>query len=285
MAQITIHQIHTGCVYVPTLIPFGTKDSSRSPRAVHQSLKDHIWLPVSVFLIEHPTHGKILIDTGWNRDMSPDGANERDAQIASLGSKLLYKAGPADLPLGDSAPEKLAALGIAPSDLDYVVLSHLDDDHANGLPQFKDAKRILVSEEELNYAEHDRVGRIRMQKKWWRDVDLRTFAWNGTGGPAGKSFDLFGDGSIVFINIPGHTPGQVATKVTGKDGKFFLYFADGGYTKDSWEKQIPSGVADNRDEQAASLSWIRTMSLDPLCIESQPNHDPDVEEHVITIEA
>lgn len=285
MSQITIHHMHTGRVYVPTLIPFGTDHGSRTPKAYHEALKDHIWLPVSVFLIEHPTHGKILIDTGWNRDMSPDGKNEKDAQIASLGNRILYKAGPADLPMGESALEKLAKLGISPSDLDYVILSHLDDDHANGLPQFKDAKRILVSKEELDYAEHDKVGRIRMQKKWWENVDLRTFTWNGTEGPAKKSFDLFGDGSIVLINIPGHTPGQVAVKVTGKDGKFFLYYADGGYTKDSWEKQIPSGVADDKDEQSLSLAWIRGMSLDPLCVESLPNHDPDVKEHVLTLEA
>lgn len=243
------------------LIPFGTKDGSQSKEAIQQALQDHIWLPVSVFLIEHPTHGKILVDTGWNRDMSPNGTMDRDAQIASLGSELLYKAGPADLPLGESAPEKLAELGTAPSDIDYVIISHLDDDHANGLPQFRDAKHILVSSDELNYAENDEKGRLRMQKKWWADVNLETFAWNGTEGPAGKSYDLFGDGSVVLINIPGHTPGQVAVKVTGKDGKFFLYFADGGYTKDSWAKQIPSGVADNREEQAASLGWIHSMSL------------------------
>lgn len=175
----------------------------------------------------------------------------------------------------------------------FLALAHLgrifpyyfDDEHANGLPQFRDAKHILVSGDELNYAENDEKGRMRMQKKWWADVNLETFDWNGTKGPAVKSYDLFEDGSIVLINIPGHTPGQAAVKITGRDGKFFLYFADGGYTKDSWAKQIPSGVADNREEQSASLAWIRSMSLDPLCTESQPNHDPDVEEHVITLEA
>ena len=39
---------------------------------------------------------------------------------------------------------------MTPSDIDYVLISHLDCDHANGLRQVKEAKNILVSElEEL----------------------------------------------------------------------------------------------------------------------------------------
>ena len=41
-------------------------------------------------------------------------------------------------------------------------------------------------------------------------VDLQTIEWNGTEGPAQKSFDLFDDGSIKMINIPGHCDGLCA---------------------------------------------------------------------------
>ncbi|CCI81866.1 MBL fold metallo-hydrolase [Lactobacillus hominis] len=34
-----------------------------------------------------------------------------------------------------TASEQLAKLGIKPSDIDYVIISHLDCDHANGLRQ------------------------------------------------------------------------------------------------------------------------------------------------------
>ncbi len=51
--------------------------------------KDWMWLPVSCYLVEHPK-GRILVDTGWHRDMSPDGVYDKKAQIKSLGSWILY---------------------------------------------------------------------------------------------------------------------------------------------------------------------------------------------------
>jgi len=40
-------------------------------------------------------------------------------------------------------------MGLTPSDIDYVLISHLDCDHANGLRQVKEAKNILVSKTEM----------------------------------------------------------------------------------------------------------------------------------------
>ena len=106
------------------------------------------------------------------------------------------------IPLGEAVDEQLESMGIQPADLDYVLLTHLDCDHANGLRAVKDAKHIIVAQEELDCAHKN--GFIRYKKKWWEGVDLQTIEWNGTEGPAQKSFDLFGDGSIKMINIPGH---------------------------------------------------------------------------------
>lgn len=50
---------------------------------------------------------------------------------------------------GQAIDEQLMKIGIKPSDLDYVLLSHLDCDHVNGLELVKDAKHILVSKDEL----------------------------------------------------------------------------------------------------------------------------------------
>lgn len=78
-------------------------------------------------------------------------------------------------------------------------LSHLDCDHANGLRSVAEAKALLVSPEELRFAENGSlVNRIRYAPKWWRGTGLRPFAWNGTEGPAGRSYDVFGDGSLVL---------------------------------------------------------------------------------------
>lgn len=106
-----------------SLISTYDKDIYRNPLAftgLFCSEKNQVILPVSSYLIEHP-HGLILINTGY-------------------------------LPMGWSVDERLAALGYKPSDIDYLLLSHLHCDHVSGLKQVKDAENILVSEPELRIA-------------------------------------------------------------------------------------------------------------------------------------
>ena len=90
------------------------------------------------FLIEHP-NGLILFDTGWHREMSPDGVYDKRAQIKSLGSWFLYQINQGRIAEGEAIDKQLAKLNHKPSDIDYVLLSHLDCDHANGLRLVKDA--------------------------------------------------------------------------------------------------------------------------------------------------
>ena len=97
------------------------------------------------------------------------------------------------------------------------------------------------------------------------------------------TYDLLGDGSIQLINIPGHADGLFAVKVKNEEGKFVLLFSDGGYARKSWEQQITSGIAADKQAQKRSLAWIREQSLDPDCVESLANHDPDIRPHVIEL--
>jgi len=39
----------------------------------------------------------------------------------------------------------------------------------------------------------------------------------------------------------------------------------------------------NKQAQIKSLEWIREQSLDPHCVESLANHDPDVVPHIIEL--
>lgn len=281
--SIKIHVMHTGRVCVSPNLPYGGADCSPiKASGVFGKIEDRLWIPVSVYLIEHPK-GLILFDTGWHRDMSPDGVYDEKAQIASLGSRVLYKMNQGVLPQGAAVNEQLAARGIAPEDLDYVLLSHLDCDHANGLRLVAGAKHIMVSRDELESTAKNIEARIRYNSAWWEGCDLQAYEWNGTEGAADKSYDLFGDGSVVCIDIPGHADGQVALKVTGADGRFVLLFADGGYSEKSWRDLVVSGIANNRAQQRASLEWIRAQSLDPACIESLANHDPAIKPHTIEL--
>ena len=284
MAEFKIHVFHTGEVCVAPELPFGGERCSViKASGVFAKKSDRLWLPVSAYLIEC-SHGRVLFDCGWHRDMSPNGVFDKKAQIRSLGSLPLYLTNQGRIEQGIAIDEQLTTLGIRPVDLDLVLLSHLDCDHVNGLKLVTDAKKIMVSQDELAFAENGTlVNRIRYNAAWWSGTKMQTFDWNGTEGPAEKSYDVFGDGSLVMVNIPGHSRGLCALKITCADGKFVLLFSDGGYARKSWEQLIPSGIADDKAAQKKSLQWIRAQSMDVNCVESLANHDPDVQPHIIEL--
>lgn len=282
MADIKIHVFHTGEVCVAPDLPFGG-DNCNAVKAsgVFGKKEDRLWLPVSAYLIEHPK-GKFLVDTGWARDVSPNGEFDKKAQIKSLGSVMLYEVNQGRIGLGQCIDEQLLEMGIKDSDIDAVLITHLDCDHANGLKQVKNAKKFMVSADEVKFA-NKITNKVRYYKGWWEGIDLTEFEWNDNQGPVGKSYDLLGDGSIELINIPGHADGLYAVKVKNEEGKFVLLFSDGGYARKSWEEQITSGIAADKQLQKQSLAWIREQSLDENCVESLANHDPDIAPHVIEL--
>ncbi|MBR1530764.1 MAG: N-acyl homoserine lactonase family protein [Eubacterium sp.] len=282
MSDIKIHVFHTGEVCVAPDLPFGGENCNAvKASGVFGKREDRLWLPVSAYLIEHPK-GKLLVDTGWARDMSPNGEFDKKAQIKSLGSVVLYEVNQGRIALGECIDEQLNEMGIKDSDIDAVLITHLDCDHANGLKQVKGAKKFLVAADEVKFA-NKLTNKVRYYNGWWKDIPLTEFEWNDTQGPVQKSYDLFGDGSVELINIPGHADGLFAVKVKNDEGKFVLLFSDGGYARKSWEEQITSGIAADKELQKKSLAWIREQSLDENCIESLANHDPDIAPHIIEL--
>lgn len=282
--SIKIHVMHTGEVIVSPDLPFGGDDCSMlKASGIFLAADKRLHLPVSTYLIEHPEHGLILFDAGWDRSMSPEGVFDKKSQVKSLGSHLLYKVNQGVLPLGEAVDEQLAAMGVKTSELDLVALSHLDCDHANGLRQVADAKRIIVSADEVAFAgKHPE----RYSKSWWEGVPMEQFEWNGfesAPNDARKHYDIFGDGTLVLVNIPGHADGQAALRVSAPDGRFVLLFADGGYATKSWAEMITSGICADKVAQKASLAWIAEQSRDERCVESLANHDPDVAPHLIEL--
>lgn len=285
MSNIKIHVFHTGYVRVSPYLPFGGENSNiLKASGIFLSKDKHINLPVSCYLIEHPK-GLILFDTGWNRDMSSKGIYDKKAQIKSLGSYILYKTNQGWVEEGKSIDEQLKNIGIKPNDLDYVILSHLDCDHANGLSQVKDAKNIIVSKDELKFANKKNItNKIRYQKKWRKNINLNTFDFDGKEGPFNKSYDLFKDGTVLLINIKGHSDGLCALKIIDKDtGNYVLLYSDGGYSTKSWKDLILPGIIDDKEKGLKTLKWIQKESLNPKCIESLANHDFNVVPHIIEI--
>ena len=184
MEHIQIHVLHTGTVAVAPALPFGGANCNIiKASGIFEKRSNRLWLPVSCYYIEHPK-GKILVDCGWHRNMSPEGTFSPMAQIKSLGSPLLFLVNQGMLPPNAAINEQLQKMGVLPSHLDYVLLTHLDCDHANGLALVQEAKHIMVSADELRCARAH--SKIRYQKKWWSECNLTAFTWNGTEGPAAK---------------------------------------------------------------------------------------------------
>ena len=199
--------------------------------------------------------------------MSPHGVFERRAQIRSLGSLPLYFTNQVVVESSAAIDEQLAARGVAPVDWDAVLLSHLDCDHANGLKLVADAKKNSRFEGRtaLRGERNTRQPRPLQRRLVARHEKMQTFDGNGLMGPAGRSYDVFGDGMLVMVNIPGHSKGLCALRITGEDGRFVLLCAD--------------GVA----AQKKSLAWIRAQSRERNCVACIANHDFDVKPGAITL--
>lgn len=271
--QIKIHVMHTGQVIVDEALPFHHPgDLPWAFTGLFRSKKHRIALPVSVYLIDHP-NGLILVDTGWSK-------RNRDHQLKNL--SFQWPVNKAVLPAGQAVDEQLASMGIMPSDLDYVLLSHMHCDHADGLDQVRNAKRILVSKEELQAAEHDHLHYLPHE---WKNVSLETFdlvdsdegAWH-------RSFDLFGDGTIKMIWEPGHSAGLCAVKIQapGHD-KYVMLASDGGYAAKSWIENLTPGVVIDRKAAQKSLNYLAKTAKDHNCLECIANHDPVVRPHEIIL--
>lgn len=288
-----IHVLQTGKVNISESLAF--RDEKVNPSLPKLTIlsnygrKNRKQFPVSAYLIGYDDQ-LILYDTGWHRDISPNGKYNRLSQIKHQTLKD-YLTNQGLVPPGQAINEQLADMNIKPEDLDYVLLSHLDVVHVSGLKHVQDAKNILVSRDELEFANNNK---IRYVSNMWKGVNMKTFQFKEKphdtndeiygNGPAGKVYDLFDDKKFQLINIPGHTPGLAALKITNTDtGKYVLLFSDGGYAEKSWYDMILPGIAENLNQAIDSLKWIRQQSLNDNCIESLANHDPDIEPHTITL--
>lgn len=268
--NIKVHIFHCGEVGVDPAVPF--RDISKNPIAytgIGRSSKLRICLPVSAYLIEHPK-GKILVDTGWHTDVRKNPIKHMSA--------VLYMASKPKLPQGNAIDEQLSMLGIDSKDLDYLFLTHMDCDHASGIRLVKDAKKIMISEEEFQAV---KKGNIRYGSRFWKDVNLEYFKMKDSEyGPFKRAYDVFGDGSVLIIDAKGHTEGNIIIMVKNH-GKFILLTGDCGYQKDSWESLRLPGPLSNKDQMIESLKWVRNMSHKENCMGIFATHDPNIKPGVI----
>ena len=144
----------------------------------------------------------------------------------------------------------------------------------------KEAKHIMTSKEELEAAQK---GDIRYSDRFWNGVNLEPFEMKVSSyGPFGRSYDVFGDESVLLIDVAGHTKGTSLVMVQNQ-GQFVLVTGDTGYAKESWEELRLPGPVDDKEKMRKTLKWVQEMSKKEGCVEVLATHDPEVIPHVIEL--
>ncbi|MDX1332410.1 MAG: N-acyl homoserine lactonase family protein [Robiginitalea sp.] len=102
----------------------------------------------------------------------------------------------------DSLSNQLKQIGLTPSDIDYLALSHTHFDHsghAEALPEatwiVQDSEYDWVMSKEIREQQPDMYNAVNDLKQ------IRKISGD---------FDVFGDGTVVIKYLPGHTPGHCA---------------------------------------------------------------------------
>lgn len=270
MRNIKVHIFHTGKVKVDRAIPLHEKN----PLAVTgfmRGKKKKMVLPVSAYLIQHPK-GNILIDTGWDSKF----ARERPKEWFGLVDKI---SGPIIMD-SEGIDSKLKRSGFEVRDIEHIFISHMDFDHTSGLRLVKDAKDICTSEEEWKACNKFS---FRYIDTWTGICNVKTFHYENTGiGPVGRSYDVFGDGSVLLIHTPGHSHGLFSVKI--QNGNHYLILGnDGAYVSDSFEKHIIPGFTVDNKKARASLEWLISCRNDPDCIGVFVNHDSTIAEQIVEV--
>lgn len=160
-----------------------------------------------VFLIEHPEKGLILIDTGYGKTFV-DATKKGLGRIYPMLLKVVYDS-------KDSLIRQLEEDGITQKDLSYLVLTHFHPDHIGGLTDFTEVPWIYRRE----------VLEKCLEQSLWKKLKNGFFpelipaapqnsiaikekdfssVWNGF-----LFCDVFGDGSLKLIDLPGHATGQM----------------------------------------------------------------------------
>ena len=278
---VKIHILHCGYIRVSESVPYGNSiDLKNTARQLTAADKKRITLPVCAYLIEHP-QGLILVDTGWCRDISPEGGYDPKAVGRILPPHLAALYHPY-LPAGLAILEQLAAMSIRPEELEYVLLTHLDSDHVAGLRHVNRAKHIIVPEDEYFWSCRT-VYKTRQPWSLWIDQPIERRYYRGSPlGPNRWAIDLFGDESVQLVNVPGHTDGQAAI-ILRSGGRFVLLAADAAYSPRNWQESITPGFGFARKWQLKSLKWIAEMAADPGCAAVLCSHDPAIAPSVICI--
>lgn len=217
-------------------------------------------------LVETPSHGLVLVDTGVG---SADVADPK----GRLGAAFVAAVGLGKAPF-KTAKQHVEALGFSVADVRNVVVTHLDLDHAGGLGDFPEATvHVHATEHGAATAPTWRERERYRACHWahgpkWAKYSSEGEPWMGL--PAVR--DLPGlPPEVLAVPLPGHTRGHACIAVKS-DRRWLLHGGDAFFHRSTVEPSagpMPSGirafeglVAIDRDKVRANHRRLRELALE-----------------------
>ncbi len=238
--------------------------------------------PALCGLIQHPTRGWILFDTGY--------AEHFFTATESFPERFYRIALPIDLPPNECLSAQLAELGLTAADIGAVIISHYHGDHIAGLRDFTQARFIALRKDTQHF--------MALTGRRWRatlqgylpgllPVDFLPrlqLADNCTAvalpawlHPFTTGFDLLGDGSLIGVPLPGHSSGQMGLFIPDADGRPVFLIGDAAWSlpflrKGRLPSRLTTMVMAERRTYAQTFMGLHNLALRETAIALLPSH-------------
>ncbi|KZT36325.1 Metallo-hydrolase/oxidoreductase [Sistotremastrum suecicum HHB10207 ss-3] len=174
--------------------------------------------PSLSFLLRHSNAtARVVFDLGLRKDTETYGPGV---------AEIIKKWFPIDIP--QDVAESLRKGGLDPSEIDYVILSHVHWDHVGDHTPFTKAQFILgeggKQHVENGYPKNPEARYLQSTAPEGRTTWVTYDTWKPIG-PFERGYDFFGDGSLYLIDAFGHLHGHINVLVRTNATGDWLYLA------------------------------------------------------------
>jgi len=190
-------------------------------------------MAVPCFLIRHPD-GDMVWDAGI-----PDAINQMPDGLEILGGLAIAR-----VPV--TMKSQFEQLGLSTKDVEYLALSHAHFDHTGNVDQFSDSTLLIYkSEHDFMFGAGVEAGVVDAGLV----EPLRSVKTNIIDG----EHDVFGDGKVIIIPTPGHSPGHSVLLVKLKNKGSVMFSGDLFHLAESRERKIVPMINPDREQTLASM--------------------------------